>query len=288
MLWARLHLPEYRHISPEWIDTLRPPKMDNPARKHKAVTLETVRLLLSVKGNTLRLVRAKAACAFLFLSGIRATAFCTLPIGAIDLDKRTVQQLVSLGVKTKNRKNAVTVLLDILDLLEAVRDWDKIVRGKLTPASTWFAALSAANGGESVVSNEPAATASRDVILRQEVSHLFDLAGLPYMSPHKFRHGHATYGLKQARDIGDLKAISQNLMHANIGITDGIYAILSTDDMQERIASLGKNGGASVAPGASAPIDAAGITAIVEETIKRLIPPTPPEPARPRAARKAK
>ncbi len=108
------------------------------------------------------------------------------------------------------------------------------------------------------------------------------------MSPHKFRHGHATYGLKQAKDIGDLKAVSQNLMHANIGITDGIYAILSTEDMQERIASLGKSGGASVAPGAPATIDKAGVVAIVEETIKRLVPPTAPESVRPRPARKAK
>jgi hypothetical protein len=108
------------------------------------------------------------------------------------------------------------------------------------------------------------------------------------MSPHKFRHGHATYGLKQAKDIGDLKAVSQNLMHANIGITGGIYAILSTEDMQDRIASLGKNGGASVAPAAPATIDQAGVVAIVEETIKRLIPTPPPERARPKPARKAK
>jgi hypothetical protein len=195
---------------------------------------------------------------------------------------------ISQGVKTKNRKNAVTVLLDIPDLLDAVCAWDKIVRGKLDPTSTWFAALSAVDGGESVIADKPAITANRDSILRQEVDHLFDLAGLPYMSPHKFRHGHATYGLKQAKDIGDLKAVSQNLMHANIGITDGIYAILSTEDMQDRIASLGKSGGTSVAPGAPAPLDTAGVVAIVEETIKRLVPQAPSEPARPKTAHEAK
>lgn len=268
MIWARLHLPEYKRVSPEWIDTLRPPKMDNPERKHKAVTLEMVRQLLSVRGDTLRVVRAKAACAFLFLSGIRATAFCTLPIGAIDMDKRTVRQLVALGVKTKNRKNAVTVLMNVPDLLEAVGAWDKIVRAKLPETSVWFAALAAADGGKSVISDSPAATSNRDGALRQEVAHLFELAGLPYLSPHKFRHGHATYGLKQARDIGDLKAVSQNLMHANIGITDGIYAILSTEDMQERIALLGK--GTSATPEVTAPAPVQDVAALLEEALRRM------------------
>jgi integrase len=95
-----------------------------------------------------------------------------------------------------------------------------------------------------MVSDAPASTANRDSILRQEVAHLFDQAGIPYMSPHKFRHGHATYGLKQAKDIDDLKAVSQNLMHANIGITDGIYAILSTEDVQDSDCFIAKERGA--------------------------------------------
>ena len=61
-------------------------------------------------------------------------------------------------------------------------------------------------------------------------------------------------------------------MHANIGITDGIYAILSTEDMQDRIASLGKSGSTRIAPGAPVPLDTASVEAIVEETIKRLAP----------------
>lgn len=44
--------------------------------------------------------------------------------------------------------------------------------------------------------------------------------GLPYHSPHAFRHGHAVYALKLAENISQLKAISQNLMHANLSTTD--------------------------------------------------------------------
>jgi predicted nuclease of predicted toxin-antitoxin system len=43
-----------------------------------------------------------------------------------------------------------------------------------------------------------------------------------------------------AKEIADLKAVSMNLMHSSIGITDSIYAVLSDSDMQERIARLGQ------------------------------------------------
>jgi hypothetical protein len=42
--------------------------------------------------------------------------------------------------------------------------------------------------------------------------------------------------------MADFKAISMNLMHANMSITDGIYAVLSEQDISERITSLGEQG----------------------------------------------
>jgi hypothetical protein len=62
---------------------------------------------------------------------------------------------------------------------------------------------------------------------------------LPYHSPYKFRHGFTVYALKHAKNIGQLKAISQNLMHKNISIIDGIYGILSESNVKDRISSLG-------------------------------------------------
>jgi hypothetical protein len=43
-----------------------------------------------------------------------------------------------------------------------------------------------------------------------------------------------------AKDIAALKAVSQNLMHSNISITDGVYGILSEKDTKEQIMSLGQ------------------------------------------------
>jgi integrase len=62
---------------------------------------------------------------------------------------------------------------------------------------------------------------------------------LPYHSPHKFRHGHAVYALKKAKDISTLKAVYQNLMHANLSVTDGVYGILSDNDVRGQISSIG-------------------------------------------------
>ena len=59
-------------------------------------------------------------------------------------------------------------------------------------------------------------------------------------SPHKFRHGHAVYALKLAKNIAELKAVSQNLMHANISTTDGVYGMLSETDIREQISALGE------------------------------------------------
>lgn len=269
--WATIHLPEYRKLPADWIDTIRPPKMDVPPKERKVVTLEMVRQLIAVPdGGDYRVLRIKAAAAFLFLSGMRATAFVSLPIEAVDLEKLTVRQMTSLGVRTKNRKSAVTVLLNIPELLDVVRQWDAVIRPVLPPASPWFAPMMP-NGKFSQAPNTEYSPC-RDGSLRGELVDLFRLAKVPYLSPHKFRHGHATHALKQASNISDLKAISQNLMHSNIGITDGIYAILSSEDMQEKISRLGS----APPPAPSVPAQAAGgtvsIAEIVEETLKRLLP----------------
>jgi hypothetical protein len=49
------------------------------------------------------------------------------------------------------------------------------------------------------------------------------------------------YGLLHARDMADYKAVSSNLMHADITITDEIYAPLLAQEVKGRIAGLGKN-----------------------------------------------
>jgi hypothetical protein len=42
--------------------------------------------------------------------------------------------------------------------------------------------------------------------------------------------------------MGDFKAISQNMMHSNLIITDGIYGVFSEEEVKNRITSLNKLG----------------------------------------------
>ena len=77
---------------------------------------------------------------------------------------------------------------------------------------------------------------NRNLALAKRMHHLFEVAGVPYQSPHKFRHGHAVYALQHAKTMADYKAVSMNLMHEDIRVTDGIYAPLAGNEVQQRIA----------------------------------------------------
>jgi hypothetical protein len=55
---------------------------------------------------------------------------------------------------------------------------------------------------------------------------------------HKFRHGHAVFGLLRAGTMADYKALSENMMHADIRTTDDTYAMLSSEEVRKRIAGL--------------------------------------------------
>lgn len=80
----------------------------------------------------------------------------------------------------------------------------------------------------------------RASIATRDLKQWLTKVGLLYHSPHKFRHGNAVYSIKLAKDIAALKAVSQNLMHSNLSITDGVYGILSDSDVREQICTLGQ------------------------------------------------
>ncbi len=237
--WVITRHKVYGKVNQVWLDTLKTPRMTVEYKEHEAVTLEEVRAMAQAEVTTLREKRVQAAAVFWFLSGIRIGAFVTLPVLAVDLDNLTVKQWPKLGVHTKFGKHATTYLLDIPDLLEVVKDWDKRIKTVLPDNNFWFAPISPDTGGL-----DPKITGvgrCRDAGARQDLVNWLKAVDLPYHSPHKFRHGHAVYGIKNAKDITALKAISQNLMHSDLSITDGVYGVLSGTDVKSQIANLGKN-----------------------------------------------
>ena len=238
-LWLKMtHPREYRDLSPTWIDTLRPPRGAQTIVDHEFITLEEVQRIADMKiaDDDLALRRDRAAAIMLFLSGMRAGAFSTLPIGAVDLPNRTIKQWTTLGVETKNDKSATTYLLDLPELLAVVQEWDAVIRAQLPPTAMWYTPVISQWGEQTFSADTPGA--NRSIAVTKRIRNLFKVAGLPYKSPHKFRHGHAVYSLQHAKTMADYKAISMNLMHEDIRVTDSIYAPLAGNEVQQRIASL--------------------------------------------------
>ncbi len=236
--WLKTRRSEYRAISEDMIDGLRPDRDPQAEPQNKdAWTLEDVRKIARLESLSLTLQRAQAAVVFLFLSAMRITAFVTLPIQAIDLANRRVRQWPSLGVRTKLNKAATTHLLDIPDLLIVAHVWDDLVRQRLAPTDPWYAHIHC--DGKYMMPDQPP-TPTRSSRFRKELKTICNLAGVPYKRPHALRHGHALYALGQADTFAQVKAISMNLMHENTLITDQVYGVLSAQELQTQIESLGK------------------------------------------------
>jgi integrase len=128
--------------------------------------------------------------------------------------------------------------LDIPELLGVVCDWDQEVRSILPETGFWFAPLSTDTG-----EIDPTCVTigdHREALARRNLKGWLEKVGLPYRSPHKFRHGHIRYGRDHCKSIADFKAVSENVMHSNMGITDTIYSQMSDNDVRERIDALGR------------------------------------------------
>jgi integrase len=234
----REHPGRYRSLADNWIETIRPSRgrsEQSELHTRQLYALDEVRRLMEVEARTTAERRLRAGVAFLFMSGMRIGAFMTLPVECVDLKRLQVKQLPQKGVKTKNSKAAITWMLNIPDLLKVARAWDGEVRS--VGCRFWYAHLDAF--GELT---QDAPTGDRSNVrgdFGEALRALCERVGVEYYSAHKLRHGHAVYALKHAKTMAELKAISQNLMHSSIGITDGIYGRLVDDDVNRVITHLG-------------------------------------------------
>ncbi len=213
-------------------------KAQSKLTKREYWHLEDAEKIAALKPESIREKRDIAALCFLFLSGARIGAFVTLPHAAVDIAKSKVIQSPEIGVRTKNSKAAITFLLPIDSLMKPIKEWHDFIAG-LEGDYLWYPALNY-SGEKPLPGGITNTHTGRVEAFKQGLKVLCKRAGVEYLSPHKIRHGHGVYGVKNAKDVSELKAISQNLMHANIGITDGIYGRLAEDDLSEIIAKFGR------------------------------------------------
>jgi hypothetical protein len=133
-------------LSQAYMDTLQSPRMTIEKKEHEAVTLEEIRNIAKAPVTTIGERRIRASAISWFLSGIRISAFVSLPLSAVDLNNLEVKQWPKLGVRMKFRKHATTYLLNIPDLVEVVDGWDKEVREICGNGGLWFAKVSPEKG----------------------------------------------------------------------------------------------------------------------------------------------
>src|SRR3990172_10669158 len=116
-LWLVDNNVGYSSIKRNWISTLKVKRLTDVPRTKEAVSLEEILQISSAPVVNTKERRIRAAAVMLYLSGMRIGAFVTLPILAVDIVNRTINQFPSLGVRTKNSKHGTTFLLDIPEFL---------------------------------------------------------------------------------------------------------------------------------------------------------------------------
>lgn len=260
--WAKIyHSKQFNRLPAHWIEDMTPPKVPRGANL-EYVTLEDALKIsrLKIDRTNLALWRDQAMSAMLFLSGARAGAATSLPIKAVHLETEypNIEQKPALGVNTKNHQSATTFLHNIPELLEVIRSWDEYVRSHCPPEYPWYAPIQQNWGDQRLSDLKPGE--QRPIALNKRLKILDAAAGLLHKSPHKYRHGYAIYGLQNCQTMAQYHALSRNLMHANIAITDERYVHLEEmergkllgqissgpvhqqdDDLQERLAKLDKD-----------------------------------------------
>ncbi len=243
MEWARNNKEVgAKKIMQNNMDGLVHPKIRPSSSDPESVSLEEILKIASYDfGESLVFQRDLAAVCFAFLSGARAGAIASAPINSIHLAEMMFLQDTELGVATKNSKSAHTFLLPIPELVAIVKRWDDKVRANLPETALWYAPLEA-HWGESNFTNNVAGE-NRANALNKRFGVVYEKAGMGelYKSPHKFRHGFAIYGLSKCKDMSSYQAVSRNLMHSSLAITDKIYAVIEEKERKNIIASLVPN-----------------------------------------------
>lgn len=236
----------YSSMKKSYIESIKYKTYADNAKLPPYYTLEEMKKIAAVETDDLTIRRTRAAACLLYLSGMRIGAFLTLPIECLNLEKMQVYQFPEKGVYTKFRKRAITSLLNIHELLDVVKDWDAYIRSVSKSSSTWYPRYE--NNNLSFKDHRPE---SKD---REEACHdaekvkrgfyrylekLCALADVDYKGAHAFRHGHAHFGLRHAKNPEQMKAVSLNLMHKSTAITDELYSRMNAGDTNQIITTLG-------------------------------------------------
>ncbi len=233
--WLAIYKNEFHSITPAWLSSFKYKTYPEEFDEESTISEDEIATISKLAVESLVEKRVRAGVCFLYLSGMRISAFTSMPIKAVDLQKLEVRQSPNLGMITKNKKSATTYILDIKEIFEIVYEWDLFVRTKLPADGYWFAPLSPTTGG--IDPNATKANENRSTIFRKNLKKWLIKNQVALHSPHAFRRGHANFLFDHAADISDLDAARENLMHDNLATTE-LYARKRRAQIKRRIQNM--------------------------------------------------
>jgi site-specific recombinase XerD len=213
-------------------------------REHYPTFEQLKKVIATIKINNEIDLRDRALLSFTFLSGMRDSAIISLPIVAFNENTLQISQDPKLGVKTKFSKTINSVMFKFDDdMLGFVLDWVKHLKtenffGNTDPMFPRNK-VENAEGSKSFVSNsvEPmfwqSATSIRDIFKQR-----FEDADIEYFSPHTFRHLAVNTAISKCKNGHEIKAVSQNFGHEDVGTTMTTYGTLNNTQMNRLIANM--------------------------------------------------
>ncbi len=242
--------PSYKSkINMTEVEFLRLPKekarIAVASKREHYPTMEQVRhVISSIYINNEIDLRDRALLSFTLLSGMRDKAIITLPLGCFNENTLQISQDPKKGVATKFSKTIHSVLFEFdSDMLSFVLDWVRFLKTEKLFGN--FDPLFPRNKLENqenikkFVSNsvEPyfwqSATSIRNIFKER-----FEQAGVEYFSPHTFRHLAVNMAIAGCRNGQEIKAVSQNFGHEDVGTTMTTYGSLSNTQVANTIANM--------------------------------------------------
>lgn len=189
-------------------------------------------------------MRDKALIVFTLLSGMRDAAIISLPLGAFEEDTLKVNQNPKLGAKTKFSKTIHSYLFRFDDgLLEAIQDWVKYLKQQKNfqdddPLFPHNKIHNAPNQKRFISDSVEPLYWQSVTSMRTIFKQRFKAAGIEYFSPHTLRHLAVRLATEKCRNGQELKAVSQNFGHENVGTTMTVYGTINNLDMGSIISGM--------------------------------------------------
>lgn len=220
-------------------------RIANSQKRERYPSIEQVKKTVSsIYINNEIDLRDRALISFTLLSGMRDSAICSLPLCCFDENTLQVSQDPKRGVKTKFSKTINSVLFKFDDdMLCFFLGWVRYLREEkhFTDTDPIFPRnkVENAQGANSFVSNfvEPAfwqsVTSMRDIFKQR-----FENAGIEYFSPHCFRHLAVNTAIAKCRNGHEIKAVSQNFGHEDVGTTMTTYGTISNTQVSSLISGM--------------------------------------------------